>query len=134
MGPNLTFDTGALIAFESRRANLLKIIATATEDGKIISVPQIVLAEWWRGWSRERALILRSVRVDPLTDRQAQAAGEALASLGEDTARKGAKLTIDALVMASAAAGRGDIVYTSDPEDLERLREFFKSVKRIERV
>lgn len=133
MGPNLTFDTGALIAFENRRANLLKLIATATEDGKIISVPQIVLAEWWRGWSKERALTLRSVRVDPLTDRQAQAAGEALAFLGEDTERKGAKLTIDALVMASAA-GRGDIVYTSDAGDLERLRDFFTAVKRIERV
>ncbi|MGK4002132.1 hypothetical protein WMF31_05875 [Sorangium sp. So ce1036] len=133
MGPNLTFDTGALFALESRRANLLRVIATATEDGKIISIPQIVLAEWWRGWSKERGKILRSMRIDPLTDRQAQAAGEALAFLGEDTERKGAKLTIDALVMAPAA-GRGDIVYTSDPGVLERLLGFFSAVKRIERV
>lgn len=133
MGPNLTFDTGALIALESRRANLLKVVATATEDGKLISVPQIVLAEWWRGWTKERSQILRSVRVDPLTDGQAKAAGEALAVLGDDGERKGAKLTIDALVMASAA-GRGDIVYTSDPTDLEKLLDFFKAVKRIEKV
>lgn len=133
MGPNLTFDSGALIALESRRANLLKIVTTATADDKIIFVPQVVLTEWWRGWSKPRAEILRSVRVDPLTDAQAKAAGEALAALGEDTERKGSKLTIDALVMASAAS-RGDIVYTSDPSDLERLLDVFKAVKRIEKV
>jgi predicted nucleic acid-binding protein len=133
MGPNLTFDSGALIALENRRANLLKVVTAATTDDKLIFVPQVVLAEWWRGWSKTRAYILRSVRVDPLTDTQAKAAGDALAILGEDTARKGSKLTIDALVMASAAS-RGDIVYTSDPFDLERLLEIFKSVKRIERV
>jgi hypothetical protein len=35
---------------------------------------------------------------------------------------------IDAIVMASAAT-RGDIVYTSDVDDLERLRVFFPTVK-----
>ncbi|WP_438008379.1 PIN domain-containing protein [Sorangium sp. So ce321] len=133
MGPNLTFDSGALIALEGRRANLLRIVATATADDKLIFVPQVVLAEWWRGWSKHRAEILRSVRLDPLTDAQAKAAGEALAALGEDTERKGSKLTIDALVMASASS-RGDIVYTSDPSDLERLLDIFKGVKRIEKV
>ncbi len=133
MGPNLTFDSGALIALESRRANLLKVVATAAEDDKLIFVPQVVIVEWWRGWTKTRSQILRSVRVDPLTDAQARVAGEALAALGEDTERKGSKLTIDALVMASAAS-RGDIVYTSDPSDLERLLEFFKAIKRIEKV
>ncbi len=127
MGPNLTFDSGALIAFEGRRANLLKVVATATEDEKLIFIPQVVLTEWWRGWTKTRSQILRSVRVDPLTDAQAKVAGEALAALGEDKERKGSKLAIDALVMASAAS-RGDIVYTSDPSDLERLLDFFKAV------
>jgi len=35
---------------------------------------------------------------------------------------------IDAIVMASAAS-RGDVVYTSDFDDLERLRSFFPSVR-----
>ncbi|WP_434044273.1 MULTISPECIES: PIN domain-containing protein [Sorangium] len=125
MGPNLTFDSGALISLKNRRANLPRVVAAATADDKFIFVPQVVLAEWWRGWSKTRAAILRSVRVDPLTDAQAKAAGEALATLGEDTERKGSKLTIDALVMASAAS-RGAIVYTSDPSDLEKLLEIFK--------
>jgi hypothetical protein len=35
---------------------------------------------------------------------------------------------MDALVMASAAR-RGDVVYTSDFADLDRLRSFFPSVR-----
>ena len=64
MGPNLTFDSGALIALENRRANLLKIVTTATVDDKLIFVPQVVLTEWWRGWSKSRSEILRAVRVE----------------------------------------------------------------------
>jgi hypothetical protein len=37
---------------------------------------------------------------------------------------------IDAIVMSSAAS-RGDVVYTSDFDDLERLRAFFPGVRVI---
>jgi hypothetical protein len=40
---------------------------------------------------------------------------------------KGATL-VDAIVMASAAS-RGDLVYTSDVEELERLRTRFPGVR-----
>lgn len=36
--------------------------------------------------------------------------------------------SVDAIVVASAAR-RGDAVYTSDVDDLERLRAFFPSVR-----
>jgi len=52
------------------------------------------------------------VDVEPLTEVLAKRAGEALAAI------KGATL-IDAIVMASAAP-RGDVVYSSELEDLER--------------
>jgi hypothetical protein len=64
---------------------------------------------------------LHSVTVEPLTIELAKIAGEALA------ASKGATL-VDAVVMASAAS-RGDIVLTSDVDDLERLRKHFPSVR-----
>ena len=47
--------------------------------------------------------------------------GEALAAVKNATA-------VDAVVMASAAQ-RGDIVYTSDVDDLERLRSHFPAVR-----
>ena len=65
--------------------------------------------------------ILESVDVEPLTEGLAKRAGEALASV------RGATL-VDAIVMASAAT-RGDVVFTSDVEDLERLRRYFPGVR-----
>lgn len=131
MGPNLTFDTGALIAWERNRDNINKVVAAANELRKRIHVPEVVLAEWWRGYTKGRAEILQAVAIDRLTSQQAKAAGEVLARLESD--RVGAALTIDALVMASAAS-RGDIVYTSDPDDLLGLRDHFKAVKQIMKV
>jgi hypothetical protein len=73
-----------------------------------------VVGESWRGRTDLRDSILESVDVEPLTEALAKLAGEALAAV------KGATL-VDAIVMASAAS-RGDIVYSSDVEDLERLQ------------
>ena len=63
---------------------------------------------------KERATLLRSVRIEPLGDYIARLAGIAIGLV------PGAG-TIDAIVMASASL-RGDAVYTSDPNDLEMLR------------
>ena len=51
----------------------------------------------------------------------AKLAGEALSAIEGATA-------VDAIVMASAAR-RGDVVYTSDVDDLERLRDYFPGVR-----
>jgi predicted nucleic acid-binding protein len=112
----LTFDTGALIGLERRRHHMRKVYATAIAHGIPITIPGVVLAEWWRAGKheKERATILRSVRVEPVGDHIARLAGVALGLVS------GAG-TIDAIVMASAAL-RGDTVYTSDPGDLEALR------------
>jgi hypothetical protein len=61
------------------------------------------------------------VDVEPLSEALAKLAGEALAAVRSAS-------VVDAIVMASAAR-RGDIVYTSDVEDLERLRRRFPSVR-----
>ena len=74
-----------------------------------------------RGRSDLRDGIVASVRIDPLSERVAKLAGEALASIRGSTA-------IDAIVMASAAQ-RGDIVYTSDVDDLQRLTAHFRAVR-----
>lgn len=133
MGPNLTFDTGALIALERWDRPMMAILAAAERDEKRIYMPQVVLVEWWRGESRRGRQILEAITVDPFTTRQARIAGEALAAMGERARGRGSTLSIDALVMASAAE-RGDIVLTSDPDDLLLLCEFFPAVRRIERV
>jgi len=74
---------------------------------------------------RER--ILDAVNVEPLSLAVARAAGEALAKVRVKSPEK--SLAIDAIVVAFAAS-RGGIIYTSDVEDLERLRAaHFPSVR-----
>lgn len=113
----ITFDTGALIGLERRRHAIRKVFATAVEHRVPIVVPTVVIAEWWRRGAREkeRTMLLRAVRVEPLDAYVARLAGIAVGLV------PGAG-TIDAIVMASASL-RGDTVYTSDPDDLGMLRD-----------
>lgn len=117
----ITLDTGALIALERRRQRMAQIYRIAVEEGLPVTVPAPVIAEWWRGRTDAREVILRGVRVESLDGDLARLAGDALAAVAKAT-------PIDAIVMASAAR-RGDIVYTSDIGDLSRLQGFFPSVR-----
>jgi predicted nucleic acid-binding protein len=117
----LTFDTGALIGLERRRQRISRVYTTAVADGLVVAVPAAVICEWWRGRSDIRETILRGLRVESVDTELAKAAGEALALVRSASA-------VDALVMASAAR-RGDVVYTSDFEDLDRLRSHFRGVR-----
>jgi predicted nucleic acid-binding protein len=121
----ITLDTGALIALERRRQRMKGILERALALDQPLTVPADVVGEWWRGRTDLREMILESVDVEPLTSDLATRAGEALAAVPNAT-------LVDAIVMASAAS-RGDLVYSSDTEDLERLRRYFPSV-RILRV
>ncbi|HEX4516277.1 MAG TPA: PIN domain-containing protein [Polyangiaceae bacterium] len=117
----LTFDTGALIALERRTQRMWRAYAAARETGVIVTVPAVVIAEWWHGRTDVRDRILLGVRVEQIDTALMKTAGQAVA------ATRGAT-TIDAIVMASAAR-RGDVVYTSDYDDLDRLTGFFESVR-----
>jgi predicted nucleic acid-binding protein len=117
----LTFDTGALIALSRGDKRMRSVLIAAQERRAVITVPAVVIAEWWRAESKRSRLILARIRVEPVSERLAMIAGEALAAVPGATA-------IDAIVMASAAQ-RGDAVFTSDIEDLDRLRRHFPEVR-----
>lgn len=121
--PGFTFDTGALIALERGDQRMRAVLKLARHDGIRIVVPAVVLGEWWRGKTKTRDLLVGSVQVEPLSESLAKRAGEALAHVRKAT-------FVDAVVMASAAQ-RGDVVYTSDRGDLDRLWSHFKGVRRI---
>ena len=125
---SLTLDTGALIALERADKRMRTLARTARISGVVLIVPAPVITEWWRGTRRHRHLqsaILDAVHVEPTTATLAKLAGEAIEATPGAT-------PIDAVVMASAAQ-RGDLVYTSDFEDLQRLRDYFLNV-RVMRV
>ncbi len=121
MGRGLTLDTGALIALEAKRQRMKEVLAAARTLRVPITIPTVVIAEWWRGQKGGVARILDGVLIEELTFAVAKMAGEALVATRGSNA-------VDAVVVASAAR-RGDVVYTSDVHDLMRLSAHFPSVK-----
>jgi len=119
----ITLDTGALIALERRHARMVSLLRFARAEGRRITAPSAVVAEWWRGRSDLRELILDMIDVEPLDTPLARLAGEAVAAV------KGATV-VDAIVMASASR-RGDVVYTGDVHDLMRLQSFFPGTRVV---
>lgn len=119
----VTLDAGALIGLERRERRMTTRYAAWAEDDAVVTVPSVVVAEWWRGQRGPVARLLEAFTVEPTSRTLAEIAGQALAQL-----RLGKEHTIDAIVMASAAS-RGDVVYTSDFDDLARLSVFFPGVR-----
>lgn len=117
----LTLDTGALIAIERKSLRMSHIWERARLARTRITVPSVVVVEWWRGQRGPVARTLDAVMVEPLTHALALIAGEAMANV------RGASVA-DAVVMASAAQ-RGDVVYTADMDDLTRLAAYFPGVR-----
>ena len=117
----ITFDTGALIALERRTKRMWAVYDTARDDGVFATVPAVVIAEWWHGRTDARERILGGVRIEHADTALMKTAGEAMAAV------RGATI-VDTIVMASAAR-RGDLVYTSDFDDLDRLAGYFESVR-----
>jgi predicted nucleic acid-binding protein len=81
-----------------------------------------VIAEWWRARSDVRDELLRSTQVVASIEIM-KAAGVALAK----TKSVDGKLTIDAIVMATAAI-LDAVIVTGDPKDFERLGAHFPGV------
>ena len=122
MIPRYVFDTGALIAAERGKARAARFLRLVRIGRARILIPLPVVAEWWRGRSDAREEILAAGQVVASLS-AAQAAGVALGRLRDVDAR----LTIDAIVMATAALADA-VVVTGDPEDFERLASHFPKV------
>jgi hypothetical protein len=120
MADGMTLDTGALIALERKGKAMRRRMTLAFMQRLPVTVPAAVLAEWWRDGPRQRT-ILSGFIVEPTTERIAKIAGTACRTCPDATA-------VDAIVMASAAM-RGDVVFTSDMEDLQGLQAVFPNVR-----
>jgi predicted nucleic acid-binding protein len=120
-GPAITFDTGALIALERRKDRAMKVYAHARDRGLVVAAPNVTLAEWWRGRTDRREVVLRGLLVEVVSDEVMKLAGLALARVRTATA-------IDAIVAAFAVQRTG-IVYTSDIADFAALQAFFPALR-----
>lgn len=122
MTPTYVLDTGALVAAERGKERVARFFRLARFGRAQLVVPYPVLAEWWRGRTDLREATLGSTRIVASVD-AAKAAGIALSRLK----RVDAKLTIDAIVIATAAL-LDAVVITGDPADFDRLGEHFPGV------
>lgn len=113
----ITFDAGGLIALDRSERRVLALLARAAERGLRVTVPASALAQAMRSPARQ-ARLARLIR-QPSTD---------LALLdGPDATRTGLLLAatrttdiVDAHVVVCARRA-GQVVVTSDPDDLRRL-------------
>ena len=107
-----TYDAGALLAAEANRRELWAIHARSLQRGERPVVPAGVLAQAWRGGPQAQlSRLLRGCRIEDLDEGRARTAGAACA-------RSASSDVVDASVVAGALA-RGDLVITSDPDDLQ---------------
>jgi len=116
------FDAGALIAAERGKERAARFLRLARIGRARIIVPLPVIAEWWRGRTDARDEILAASQVVGSIE-IVKAAGIALAKAKDVDA----ELTIDAIVMATAAM-MDAIVVTGDSGDFERLAGHFLGV------
>jgi len=109
-----TYDAGALIAAERGSQEMRALHRRLLDNGVRPTVSTAVLAQVWRGGPQPRlSRLLRGCRVVPLDERQACAAGAALARSATDD-------VIDAVVVVTALQRR-DVIVTSDPQDMQRI-------------
>lgn len=110
----ITYDTGALVAAERGDRVVWALQRRALERGIRPVVPAGVLAQAWRGGPQAQlSRLLRGCRVEDLDDAAARRAGVACA-------RSGTADVVDASVVVGAVA-RGDLVVTSDVDDVGRI-------------
>ena len=113
----LTLDAGALIAIEKGDRRVVTSIGDALSKDVPVTVPAGALAQVWRGGSRQarlaRVLAGEGIEIEPLDERLARAAGR-LCGL------TGTRDIVDASVVVGAVV-RGDVILTSDVDELRRL-------------
>ena len=125
----LVLDTGALISLDRNDRTAWAMLRNAADDSAQVSVPAGVVAQAWRGGSRQALLARALVHCD-----EVPLEGALARSTGILCGRSGTADVIDASVALVAAArsrtGPTALV-TSDPTDLRRLLETLDASVRL---
>ena len=122
MIPTYVFDTGALVSAERGKERAARFLKLVTLGRARIVVPLPVIASFWRGRTDAREELLAAMQIVATVEIM-KAAGIALARMKHVDA----KLTMDAIVMATAAL-MGAVVVTGDASDFEQLARHFSGV------
>jgi hypothetical protein len=110
----VVLDSGALVALERSDRSVWAVLKAAALAGGEVFVPSSALAQVWRGTARQTALA-RALQHCVIASFDAMAR-----EVGELCGRTRTRDICDAHV-ALVAASRGDVLFTSDLEDMRRL-------------
>jgi predicted nucleic acid-binding protein len=124
----VAYDTGVLVAAERNDRRMWALHAGFLAEEVVPTVPAPVLAEAWRGGSRQASLVrlLAMCDVEPMSESQAKMVGELVGQSGH-------RDVVDITVIEGARR-RGDSVVTSDPRDLLRIAEVIRAKIAIEAI
>jgi hypothetical protein len=124
----VTYDTGALIAAERSDRRMWALHAAFLAEEISPTVPAPVLAEGWRGGSRQANLarLLAMCEVEPMTEDQAKAVGVLAGRASHDD-------IVDVTVVEGAVR-RHDGVVTSNKEHIYKVGQAARVKLRIESV
>jgi predicted nucleic acid-binding protein len=110
----IVYDAGVLVAADRDRRTVWAEHRVRLEAGIVPVVPSAVVAQVSRAPTQvQLRRLLRGCEVVSLTEQRAYAAGRLLG-------RAGSRDVVDAVVAATAAELRADVV-TGDPADIRRL-------------
>jgi len=124
----VTYDTGALVAAERNNRQMWALHAGYLAEEVIPTVPAQVLAEAWRGGSRQASLsrLLRMCETQPMSEDLAKDVGVLAGKSGHDD-------IVDVSVVQGAIR-RGDAVVTSNATHIRTIAEAAGARLRIESI
>ena len=124
----ITYDTGALIAAERNDRRMWALHAAFLAEEVVPTVPAPVLAEAWRGGSRQASLarLLTMCEIEDLTEARSRAVGVLAGRSHHDD--------IVEVAVVEGAARRGDAIITSNRSHMELVAGATRRKVRIEDV
>ena len=124
----VTYDTGALVAAERNNRRMWALHAGYLAEEVIPTVPAAVLAQSWRGGSRQASLsrLLRMCDTEPMSEDLAKVVGVLAGKSGHGD-------IVDVSVVEGAVS-RGDAVVTSNASHIAAIAEAAGARLRIESI
>ena len=124
----VTYDTGALVAAERNSRQIWALHAGYLAEEVIPTVPAAVLAEAWRGGSRQASLsrLLRMCDTEPMSEELAR-------NVGVLAGKSGHEDVVDVSVVEGAVR-RGDAVVTSNMTHIRKVADAAGVRLRLESV
>ena len=128
MNGGVTYDTGARIAGDLNSRRMWALHVGLLAEGVTPTVPSPVLAEAWRGGSRQANLarMMAMCVVEHLSEEQAKRVGVLAGKSGHGD-------VVDVCVVEGALR-RSDAVITSNPTHMRRVADATRTRLRIEIV